>query len=152
MAKSLVIRIYLVAKRNHKAIGVERFHRFLNHSATIIGSARQTNKSFVEVAMISTYAWNSMPVDGKDIIRNIPAIGRPLRFPIDIILSCLPVPIDDDGKATVSYIRKINKDARFTSKLVMWLVEERRERHRERVNQNRNIIVYKVNDMVMARV
>ena len=56
MAKSLAIKIHLVAKRNHKAIGVEWFHRFLNHSATIIGSAYQIYKCFVEAAMISAYA------------------------------------------------------------------------------------------------
>jgi len=152
MAKSLAIRTHLAAKRNHKAIGVERVRRFLNHSETIIGSARQTNKCFLEASMIFAYAWNSMPVDGTYIIRSIPTIGRPLRFPMNITLSSLPVPIDDAGKSTVSYIRQINKDARLASELVMCLTEERREHHRERVNQNRNIIVYKVNDMVMVRV
>ena len=56
MAKALNIRIHRVAKSNHKTIGVERFHKFLNYNATIINSARQTHKCFVEVACISAYA------------------------------------------------------------------------------------------------
>ena len=50
MAKALSIRLHRVAKRIHKAIGVERFHNFLNHNATLINSARHTHKCFVEVA------------------------------------------------------------------------------------------------------
>ena len=42
MTKVLSIRLHRVAKRNYKAIDVERFHKFLNHNATIISSARQT--------------------------------------------------------------------------------------------------------------
>ena len=44
MAKSLNIRLHRVSKRNHKAIGVERYHKFLNHNARINSSARQTHK------------------------------------------------------------------------------------------------------------
>lgn len=39
--------------------------------------------------MISAYAWNAMPIDGTDIIQIVPAIGRPLRFPMDIALAPL---------------------------------------------------------------
>ena len=38
--KALNIRLHLVSKRNHKEIDVERFHKFLNHNATIISLAR----------------------------------------------------------------------------------------------------------------
>ena len=126
MAKALIIRLHRVAKRIHKAIGVERFHNFLNHNATIISSARQTHKCFVEVALISAYAWNAMQIDGTDIIRSIPAIGRLLKFPMNVALSELPIPVGDASQATVSYIRQIGRDARFAKELVMWLVEERR--------------------------
>ena len=50
MAKSLNIRLHRVSKRNHKAIGVERFHKFLNHNATIISAARQTHKCFIVIS------------------------------------------------------------------------------------------------------
>ena len=129
MAKELNIRLHRVTNRNHKAIGVERFHQFLNHNATIISSARQTHKCFVEVALISVYAWNTMPIDGTDKIRSIPAISRPLKFPMDVTSSELPTPVGDAAQATVSCIRQIERDARFAKELVMWLVEERQQRH-----------------------
>ena len=93
-----------------------------------------------------------MPIDGTDIPRSIPAIGRPLQFSIDIVIEELSSPINDVAKATVSYIRSISSDTRFEKDLVTWLTEERRERHRERVNQTRSIIQYTIEDMVMARV
>ena len=74
-SKLLNIRLHRAAKRNHKDIGVERYHTFLNHNVKIISSARQTHKCFVEVGHISAYAWNAMPIDGTDIICSIPAIG-----------------------------------------------------------------------------
>ena len=35
MAESLGIRMHVTGARNHKAVGVERFHKFLNHATTI---------------------------------------------------------------------------------------------------------------------
>ena len=42
-SKALNIRPHRAAKRNHKAIGVERYHTFLNHNVKIISSTRQTH-------------------------------------------------------------------------------------------------------------
>ena len=36
MCRLLNIRCHTVAKRNHKVVGVERFHRFLNHAQRYI--------------------------------------------------------------------------------------------------------------------
>ena len=92
----------------------------------IISSVRQTHKCLVEIGMVSAYAWNAMPIDGTDIISSVPAIERPLKFPMDVALAALPTPINDVAKAMISYIRLISKDARFAQELVTWLVEERR--------------------------
>ena len=43
-------------------------------------------------------------------------------------------------RATVSYIRQIGRDARFVKELVMWLAEERRQRHRERINDTKKLV------------
>ena len=93
-----------------------------------------------------------MHIDGTDIIRSIPAIGQPLRFPMDISLANLPTPECDAAQATTSYIRQISSDTRFAKELVIWLIEERRQRHRERVNSSKAVIKYKPNDMLMVRV
>ena len=79
----------------------------------------------MEVALISAYACNAMPINGTDIIRSIPAVDRLLTFLMDVALAELPTPVGDTTQATVSYIRHIGRDARFAKELVMRLVEER---------------------------
>ena len=83
-----------MAKKNHKAVGVERYQKFLNHSQRISTEDRGTSESFVEIGMATAYAWNASPIDGTDIVRSVPAIGRELRFPLDISLADIPTPID----------------------------------------------------------
>lgn len=56
------------------------------------------------MGMISAFAWNTIPIDGTDIIHSIPAIGRPLRFSMDVAIAAMPDPINDTAKATTSYI------------------------------------------------
>ena len=75
MAKSLNIRLQRISNRNHKDIGVERYHKFLNHNVRIMSSTRQTHKCFVEVGQTSTYAWNAIHTGDTDIIRGISDIG-----------------------------------------------------------------------------
>ena len=55
---------------------------------------------------------------------------------MDIVLAKLPEPTDDAGKARVRYIRNIAHGAHFSKDIVLWLIEERRERHREQVNDS----------------
>ena len=49
-----------------------------------------------------------MPIDGTDIIRIIPAIGRPLRFLMDIVLTALPTLECDAAEATNNRKRQIS--------------------------------------------
>ena len=56
MCKLLNIRFHLVAKRNHKAVGIERFHKFLNHAQTIAIEERETSAAFVECGIAAAYA------------------------------------------------------------------------------------------------
>ena len=59
---------------------------------------------------------------------------------MDVALSELPIPVGDTAQATVSYIRQIGKDDRFAKELVMWLVEERRQLHRELINDTKKLV------------
>ena len=81
MFQSLNLNYEILAKRNHKGLSVEHFHRFLNKSVTIAAEDRGTIDIFVPVGIAAGYAWNSAPIDGTDILRSIPAIGRELHFP-----------------------------------------------------------------------
>ena len=86
MCDALNLNYDVLAKRNHKGLTVEHFHRFLNKSVTIAAEDRGTNDIFVPAGIAARYAWNSAPIDGTDILRSIPAIGRELHFPSTSIL------------------------------------------------------------------
>ena len=152
MCAKLNIRCHVVAKRNHKAVGVERFHRFLNHSQRICSEERGTPATFVECGLTTAYAWNASPIDGTDILRSVPAIGRELKFPLDIHESDLPAPTSDVTASVVDYIRYLGRDISYARDLIGWLLRDRRTAHRERTNEKRSPIVYKVGDIVMGRV
>jgi hypothetical protein len=69
---------------NHKAVSVKRFFQYLNKAVTIASSDRGTNLVWVDSSMIATYAWNCSPIDGTDVVRNVPARGCEFRFPFDL--------------------------------------------------------------------
>jgi hypothetical protein len=71
---------------------------------------------------------------------------------MDIIIAALPTPINNAAQATVRYLQDISSDSRFARDLVIWLTEERRELHRERINATKQSVQYNIGDMVMARV
>ena len=62
--------------KNLKRLTIENFHHFLNKIITIIAEDRGTSNIFVPASIATSYAWNSAPIDGKDIRQSIPAIGR----------------------------------------------------------------------------
>ena len=96
----------VVAKRNYKEVETERFHKSLNQAQHISTEARGSSEPFVEVAMETVYAWNSIPLDGTDIIRNVPVIDRTLRFPLVINLADIPALVDNSSVRVVSYLRR----------------------------------------------
>ena len=137
---SLRIPFECFAKRNHKSVLVEKFHRFLNKVVTIASNDRDTLDCFVEAGISAGYAWNSAPIDGTDIIRSIPAIGRELRFPLDISLASLPKLTDNQANSVLEYLRLTDKDKIFATEILKILVEDRRTAHRDRINNNWNIV------------
>ena len=56
MCKSLRLNYDVLAKRNHKSLTVEHFHRFLNKSVTIAAKERGTNDIFVPAEITTGYA------------------------------------------------------------------------------------------------
>ena len=151
MCNSLNLNHDVLAKRNHKGLTVEHFHRFLNKSVTIAAEDRGTNDTFVPAGIAAGYAWNSSPIDGTDILRSIPAIGRELHFPLDINLSALPKLVHNSGQSALDYLKLTDSSRHFSSSILKILIEDRRTAHAERINNNRNIIVLEPGDIVMAR-
>ena len=81
---ALDLNYEILAKRSHKGLTVEHFHRFLNKAVTIAVEDRQSNDVFFPAGITAGYAWNSAPIDSTNILRSTVAIGREFLFPIDI--------------------------------------------------------------------
>lgn len=130
---------------------MERFHRFLNKAQTIASNDHDTVEVFAEASITAAYPWNSAPNDGTDIIRSIPTIGRELRFMLDIELQDLATLTANNANSTLEYLLLNHTDRSFATSILQILIEDRRVKHAERINNNRNIITYKAGDLVMTR-
>ncbi len=148
----LNIDIHVAARGNHKAVGVEHFHRFLNKAVAIAANDRGTNTVFVEASHTAAYAWNSSPIDGTDIIRSVPAVGRPFCFPFDLSLSPRPTPTEQQASDVHAFLRLASPTTQFAEQVLRLLTEERRAIHRERANATRSPITYAVGDLLMPNV
>jgi hypothetical protein len=152
MCSILKITCWPLARGNHKGLGVEKYHRFLNKTQAIAGNDRGTHETFVQNAKTSQYAWNSAPIDDTDVTRSMVAVGRDFRFPIDVELSPTPTLNDSRNSALFNYLRNVSNDSKFAQSLVEILVQERRERHRDRHNKDKVQPQFKLGDVVKAHV
>ena len=151
MAECLDIHVHVAASHNHRTVGVERFHKFLNHTTKIYAEERGTPECFVECGMVSAYAWNASHINGTDIVRSIHAIGRELKFPLDINLMKLPAVVDNTSDSVAAYLHNIQNDVEFSRSILAWFAADRRIIHRERENEKRHFITFEVDDVVMVR-
>ena len=140
-----------LAKCNHTGLTMKNFHRFLNKGVTIAAEDRGTDDIFVPAGITTGYAWNSAPIDGTDILRSIPVIGRELRFPIDINLSDLPKLVYNSDQAALDCLKLTDSSCHFSSLILKILIKDRRTSHAERIKNNRNIVVLEPGDIGMAR-
>ena len=129
---------------------MKHLHCFLNKTTTIVMEDQQSNDFFVPAVIDAGYAWSSAPIDGTNILRRIVAIGREFRFSIDIDLSALPKLTQNNVQSAVEFLRLTNSNRRFSSYLLKMLIEDRREFHAERVNNNKNIVELVVGDIVVV--
>ena len=68
--KALNINYDILAKRNHKGLSVEYFHRFLNKVKTIAMEDRKSYDAFLSTGIAAGYVWNSALIDGTEILRS----------------------------------------------------------------------------------
>jgi hypothetical protein len=151
----LGIRLHTASRGNHKAVSVERFFRYLNKAVTIASSDRGTHQVWVEAAMIATYAWNCSPIDGTDVVRSVPAMGREFRFPFDLATdpaATNPLPLSDPSASVLRYITQTSAHVDFAQKVVALVIADRREAHRDRVNAGRTGPNFAIGDLVLVRV
>lgn len=140
-----------LAKRNHKGFPVEYFHHFLNKSVTIAAEDRGTNNLFLSTGVTAGYASNSVPIDGIDILRSVPAIGRKVHFPLkmSITFDAAPKFIQNNAQAVLDYL-KLTASNRYFSSILKILIEDRQSVYAERIKSFFNLLILTVSDIVMA--
>ncbi len=150
--KKLRIMFWPLARGNHKGLSVERYHRFLNKTQTIVGHERGSHLTILQNAKLSQYAWNSAPIDNTDVTRSMAAVGREFRFPLDVDLSPTPVLNDSQNSTLYEYLRTMSNTGPFATSMIQVLADERRQAHRDRLNENVTPHPFKIGDAVTARV
>ena len=115
MCQTLNLNYDVLAKRNHKGLSVEHFHRFLNKSVTIVEEERGTTDIFAPASIANAYTWNNVPIDSTDIIRSVPVIGRVLHFQLDIKLNAVPKLIQNSAQYILDYLNFTNSLRHFFS-------------------------------------
>ena len=141
----------ILAKRKHKVLCVEHFHRFLSKIVTIAAEECGTNNVFVPTGIAADYAWNSAPIDGTDILDSIPAIGRKFNFPLDINLNAIPKFFQNDANAALDYLKLTDSSRNFSYSILKILIENLRIAHADRINDSKNLIVFHAGDIIIAR-
>ena len=154
MCRLLKITFWALSRGNHKGLSVERYHRYLNKTQTIVGNDRGTHQTFLQNCKITQYGWNSAPIDDTDIPRSMAAVGREFRFPLDVKM-CPDPPLSDGTNTPLhEYVRTASNTAQFALSVLQILVEERREYHRTRHNRGKDTDAapFQIGDIVKAHV
>ena len=138
--------------RNHKENYVEHYHRFLNKTKAIAGNDRGTHDVYIQNTKTSQYAWNSALIDSTYVTRSMTAIGRMLRFPLNVDLSPTPILNTETNSSLFDYLRDVSTDSTFSLAILQVLIKERRESHQRRQNKGKTACTLKVGDVVKAHV
>ena len=115
MCKALSINYDILAKRNHKILLVEKFYQFFNKAITIAAEDRRTNDVFVAADVAAGYVWNRPTIDGTDILRSVPAIGRDI--------SALPALVSNNDDSVVSYLHLTDSNRPFATTILKIIIE-----------------------------
>ena len=154
VCRRLQLAFHPISKHNHKALSVERFFKVLNKALTIAATDRASPpaKLFIPVAQTTAYAWNASAIDGTNISRSVAAVGREFPFPFDLSLTDPPLPVHGDLATVYHYLRQGQAHASFATDILKFLAEDRREYHRNLANADRKQRLFRVGDLVTARV
>ena len=152
MCKHLKLTYWALSRGNHKGMSVEHYHRFLNKTQAIMGNDKNTHLTYLQNANTSQYAWNGAPIDNTDIPRSLVAIGRELRFPLDVELCPTPPLNNEHNTALIQYLHDVSNDSKFAISVLQILIKERCTAHKEHYNQQCKPASFQVGDVVKAHV
>lgn len=117
---------------------------------TIAAEERGTNNIFVPARIAAGYSWNSIRIDGTDILRSIPVIGRENNFPLDINLNAVPKLVQNNANTILDYLKLTDSSRNSSSSILKNIIEDYWITHAERINNSRNLVVLHTGDIVMA--
>lgn len=90
MCTALYIKLWPLARGNHKGLLVGKYTRYLDKTQAITGSETGIHLSFTQHYKTSQYGWNSAPINDIDIPRSVAAVGYHFQFPVDVKLAGSP--------------------------------------------------------------
>jgi hypothetical protein len=114
---------------------------------------QHTNKQVVIAAVqLVVCAWNSAPIDDTKVIRSVCAVGREFYFPFDFEYVTTPSLNSNNVAAVHEYLALAGGHGRFAPEILRLLLEEKRMISREKINEGRHVVCYKIDDLVTVRV
>jgi hypothetical protein len=126
----LNIRYHVIAKGNHKAPIVERFHTFLNKRMMLTTHDRGNLLDvYIPASAIAVYALNVSPIIGTDTVRSVPSVGREFKLPIEFEYSPTPSLVLNHDSAINIYLKETGRNSVFAGEVLKLLLEERRMVH-----------------------
>ena len=118
MCQALNLNYDMLTKLNHTGLSVEHFHHSLNKNVTIVAEERGITNIFIPAGITAGYAWNSTSIDGTDILRSIPAIGRDVKFPLDINLNAMSQLVQNNANAGLDYFKLSDSSRNLSSSIL----------------------------------
>jgi hypothetical protein len=79
----LQINCHVLSGDNHNPMMVERINWYLAKGLKIMTNEQDSVRIALKAILLLFYAWNSCPIQGTDISRNLVAIGHEFAFSID---------------------------------------------------------------------
>jgi hypothetical protein len=133
----LGVPFHVVSPEQHEDILCERFHRYLN-KVQRIPQGLDTADFLIWMMNVyfAMYAWNASPIDGTDIIRSFAAKARTFHFPLDVQEEPVRL-IGNPGERALQHVETMFPLWFRQKALLDILTEERREKHRQYANANR---------------
>ena len=131
-------------------MSVERYHRFLNETKTIVGEDHGTYYSILKNSKTSQYAWNSAPIDNNNIPRCVAAVDRHFKFPMDMNLAAAPSLNNEDQSVLYTYLRDFSIDSTFATSVLHISIKDQRTAHCTRCNIQHAAKSFQIGDIVKA--
>ena len=63
-------------------------------------------------------AWNSAPIEGTDILRSVAAVGRELRFLLDVKLLQNPTTLNQGHSGMYDYLWRVLNNSQYATSIL----------------------------------